>query len=135
MRIAATVNAALRANVVVHTIDARGLVAQAPLGDATRSSPGGIGTFNGQIANAATANFQRSQDSLYALARGTGGKAMFDYNDLSLGIVQAAESMSSYYLIGYYTKPKSGSGYQKVSVAVKNPEFRIRARQGYSYGD
>src|SRR5207249_5594193 len=68
----ATVNAALRANVAVHTIDARGLVAQTPFGDATRRSPGGIGTFNGQLANAAATNFQRSQDSLSALARDTG---------------------------------------------------------------
>src|SRR2546423_6874619 len=42
---------------------------------------------------------------------------------------------TGYYLISYYTEPKHGSGYQKVNVAVKNPEFRVRARQGYSYGD
>ena len=75
-----SVNAAIRANVVIHTIDARGLVAQAPLGDATRPSPGGIGMFNGQQANALVTNFQRSQDSLYALAKDTGGKALFDYS-------------------------------------------------------
>ena len=39
----ATVNAAIRANVALFTIDARGLVAQAPLGDATHGSPGGLG--------------------------------------------------------------------------------------------
>ena len=48
-------------------------------------------------------NFQRSQDTLYALAKDTGGKAMFDYNDLSLGIVQAAQAMTSYYILGYYS--------------------------------
>ncbi len=31
-------------------------------------------------------NFQRSQDTLYALSRDTGGNPMFDYNDLALGI-------------------------------------------------
>ena len=36
----ATVNAAIRSNVTIHTIDARGLVATPPLGDATRPSPG-----------------------------------------------------------------------------------------------
>ena len=50
--------------------------------------------FSGQLANAAMTNFQRSQDTLYALAKDTGGKAMFDYNDLSLGIVQAAEAVT-----------------------------------------
>ena len=38
----ATVNAATRANVALFTIDARGLVASAPLGDATHGSPGGL---------------------------------------------------------------------------------------------
>ena len=46
--------------------------------------------FTGQMAMNAMTSFQRSQDTLYALAKDTGGKAMFDYNDLSLGIVQAA---------------------------------------------
>ena len=45
----ATTNAAIRANVALYPIDARGLVAQAPLGDATRPSPGGIGMFTGQL--------------------------------------------------------------------------------------
>ena len=82
----ATTNAAIRANVALHPIDARGLVAQAPLGDATRPSPGGIGMFTGQLAQNAITSFQRSQDTLYSLAKDTGGNAMFDYNDLSLGI-------------------------------------------------
>ena len=129
----ATVNGALRANVAVHTIDARGLVAQTPLGDATRRSPGGVGTFNGQIANAAAATFQRSQDSLSALARDTGGKAMSDYNDLSLGIVQAAESMSSYYLIGYYSTHSASDGrFRRVKVTLNGGlSAELSYRQGY----
>src|SRR6202166_4473730 len=47
--------------------------------------------------------FQRSQDTLYSLAKDTGGKAMFDYNDLSLGIVQAAQAVTSYYILGFYS--------------------------------
>ena len=35
----ATTNAAIRANVAIFPVDARGLVAEAPLGDATRASP------------------------------------------------------------------------------------------------
>jgi VWFA-related protein len=129
----ATVNAAIRANVIVHTIDARGLVAQAPLGDATRPSPGGIGTFNGQFANLAANRFQQSQDSLYALAKDTGGKALFDYNDLSLGIVQAAESMSSYYLLGYYSTHTSADGkFRRVKVSLTGGlSADVSYRQGY----
>ena len=56
----ATTNAAIRANVSFYTIDARGLVAQAPLGDATRGSPGGIGMYSGRSAMANVNNFQQS---------------------------------------------------------------------------
>jgi VWFA-related protein len=129
----ATVNAALRANVAIHTIDARGLVAQTPLGDATRASPGGIGTFNGQLANAGITRFQQSQDSLYALAKDTGGQALTDYNDLSLGIVKAAESMSSYYLIGYYSTHTATDGrFRRVKVALNGGlSADLTYRQGY----
>src|SRR5205823_2684366 len=86
-----------------------------------------------QIANAQVANFQRSQDSLYALAKDTGGKAMFDYNDLSLGIVQAAESMSSYYLIGYYSTHTASDGrFRRVKVSLNGGlSADVSYRQGY----
>ncbi len=99
----ATANASIRANVALFPVDARGLLASAPMGDATHGSPGGIGMYSGTSALAMTSNFQRSQDVLYALGADTGGKALLDNNDLSRGIVQAQQSISSYYIIGYYT--------------------------------
>ena len=81
----ATIDAAIRAGVSFWPIDARGLVAQAPLGDATQGSPGNVGMYSGAAALALTTNFQQSQDTLYALAGDTGGKALLDYNDLTQG--------------------------------------------------
>jgi VWFA-related protein len=134
----ATVNAAIRANVTLNPIDARGLVALPPLGDATRASPGGLGMFTGGMAQQVMGNFQRSQDTLYALAKDTGGKAMFDYNDLSLGIVQASQAVTSYYIIGYYTTHLATDGkYRRVRVSLTNPQYAsadLTFRQGY-YGD
>ncbi len=60
----ATLNAAIRANVSFYPIDARGLVAQAPMGDASKGSPGGLGMYSGASALAVTTNLQRSQDTL-----------------------------------------------------------------------
>ena len=97
----ATINAAIRSNVSFYPIDARGLVAQAPLGDATKGSPGGSGMYSGSSARAVTSNFQGQQETLYTLATDTGGKALLDNNDLSMGIVQAQKDISSYYIIGY----------------------------------
>jgi VWFA-related protein len=134
----ATVNAAIRANVTLNPIDARGLVAMPPLGDATQRSPGGLAMFTGSAANQMMNNFQRSQDTLYALAKDTGGKAMFDYNDLSLGIVQATQAVTSYYIIGYYSTHLATDGkYRRVKVSLNNPQYAsadLSFRQGY-YGD
>src|SRR4029078_9743060 len=105
-------------------LHARGLVAGAPLGDATRPSPGGVGTFSGQQASAAQSNFQRSQDTLYALGKDTGGKALFDFNDLSLGIRQAADAQTSYYMLGYYSNHTTADG--------KIPRVRVSLASGLS---
>jgi VWFA-related protein len=129
----ATTNAAIRANVALHPIDARGMVAQAPLGDASRPSPGGIGMFNGQTAQNVVTSFQRSQDTLYSLAKDTGGRAMFDYNDLSLGIAQAAQSMTSYYMLGYYsTHPANDGRFHRIRVSLRSGlAGELAYRQGY----
>jgi VWFA-related protein len=129
----ATTNAAIRANVAIFPVDARGLVAEAPLGDATRASPGGIGMFSGQLANAGMTNFQRSQDTLYSLAKDTGGKALFDNNDLSVGIVQAAEAVSSYYIIGFYTThPERDGRFHRVRISLTGGlSADLTYRQGY----
>jgi VWFA-related protein len=132
----ATVNAAIRANVTLNPIDARGLVATPPLGDASRASPGGIGMFTGKLAEATVTNFQRTQDTLYALAKDTGGKAMFDYNDLSLGIVQAAQAVSDYYIVGYYSTHTDTDGkFRRVRITLNGGQVgELAYRQGY-YAD
>ena len=96
----ATVDAAIRAGVSFWPIDARGLVASAPLGDATQGSPGNQGMYSGTAAQAGTSNFQQSQDTLFSLAGDTGGKALLDYNDLTRGIVNAQQAISDYYIFG-----------------------------------
>ena len=132
----ATVNAAIRSNVHIFPVDARGLVALMPLGDATRPSPGGLGVFNGQTAMAGISNFQKSQDSLYAIAADTGGKALLDNNDLAVGIVQAEQSITSYYIIGYYSTNTNLDGkFRRVKVSLKETSTaKLDYRQGYYAG-
>src|ERR1700693_5275010 len=132
----ATVDAAIRAGVSFWPVDARGLVAQAPLGDATQGSPGNSGMYSGGAAQANTSNFQQSQDTLYALAGDTGGKALFDNNDLTRGIVQAQESVSDYYVVGYYTTNTARNGhFRKVKISLNQDiSAKLDYRQGY-YAD
>ena len=132
----ATVNAAARANVSFWTVDARGLVASAPLGDATRGSPGGAGMYSGASALAMQMNMQKSQDTLYGLATDTGGKALLDNNDLSLGIVNAEQSISSYYILGYYSKNEALDGkFRRVKVTyLGDASAKLSYRSGYFAG-
>jgi VWFA-related protein len=135
-----TINAAIRANVAFYPIDARGLVASAPLGDATKGSPGGQGMYSGSSARSATSHFQGQQETLYTLASDTGGKALLDNNDLSLGIVQAQQDMSSYYIIGYYSANEALDGrFRRIKITVRNAADAARVakldyRQGYYAG-
>ncbi len=132
----ATVNAAIRAGVSFWPIDARGLVANAPLGDATKGSPGGGGMYSGTSALAFTGNFQASQDTLWALAGDTGGKALLDNNDLAAGIVQAQKAVSSYYIIGYYTSNQNLDGkFRRIKITLNNGlSASVDFRQGYFAG-
>jgi VWFA-related protein len=132
----ATEDAAIRAGVSFWAIDARGLVAQGPMGDATHGSPGGSAMYTGGSAMALTSNFQRSQDTLYAIAGDTGGKAFLDNNDLTQGIVQAQRSVSNYYIIGYYTSNTALNGkFRKIKVTYgADTEAKLDYRLGYWAG-
>jgi VWFA-related protein len=47
-----------------------------------------------------------------------------------------ADENNGYYLLSYQATHEAGtSGYQEVSVTVRNPELVVRARKGYRYGD
>jgi VWFA-related protein len=129
----ATVDAAIRAGVSFWPIDARGLVAEAPLGDATQGSPGNSGMYSGTAAQANTSNFQQSQDTLFARAGDTGGKALFDSNDLTRGIVQAQQAISEYYVIGYYTTNTARNGhFRRVKISLtQDATAKLDYRQGY----
>jgi VWFA-related protein len=132
----ATINAARRAGVSFFPVDARGLVAMPPMGDATKPSPGGIGMYTGATAMTMMTNIQRSQDTLFTLAADTGGKALLDFNDLSLGLVQAQKAISSYYVIGYYTSNAALDGKLRKIKITLNGEIAadIAYRDSYYAG-
>ena len=126
----------IRDSVSFWPIDARGLVAQAPLGDATQGSQGNSAIYTGAAASATTNIFQQSQDTLYALAGDTGGKALFDTNDLDHGLVLAQDSISDYYLLGYYATNTAKNGhFRRVKITLnQNLDAKLDYHQGY-YAD
>src|SRR5579871_1433681 len=129
----ATINAAIRANVSFYPIDARGLVASAPLGDATKGSSGGSAMYSGSSARAVTSNFQGQQETLYTLASDTGGKALLDNNDLAMGIVQAQKDISSYYILSYVsTNDKLDGQFRRIKITLR-PELVAKYGQPKNY--
>jgi VWFA-related protein len=129
----ATIDAAVRAGVSFWPVDARGLVASAPLGDATQGNQGNAGMYSGMAAQALADRFQQSQDTMYSLAADTGGKALFDNNDLTRGIVQAQRAISDYYIVGYYTTNTAQNGrFRRVKITVDAPpDASLAYREGY----
>jgi VWFA-related protein len=132
----ATINAAVRSNVSFFPIDARGLVASAPLGDATKASPGGQGMYTGSSARSSQSRFQGQQETLYTLAADTGGKALLDNNDLDLGIVQAQKNIASYYMLGYMTSTPLDGHFHRIKVSLNNTTLQAKLdyRPGYYAG-
>jgi VWFA-related protein len=130
----ATVNSAVRANVAFYPIDARGLVAMAPAGDATQASPKGTGVFTGNTYATNRTSFHDTQDTIYTLAADTGGKALLDSNDLTLGIKAVQTDFNSYYVLGYYSaNPAADGKYRHVTVKIASlPESaKLDYRKGY----
>ncbi|MCH9649012.1 MAG: VWA domain-containing protein [Deltaproteobacteria bacterium] len=76
------------------------------------------------------------EDALSHLALDTGGEYLFNFTSFLTPLRRASEANNGYYLISYQAKhePRK-SGYQKVKVATRNPEFKVRARSGYLYGN
>jgi len=129
----ATVNAAVRSNVSFYSIDARGLVATPAGGDATRASTRGTALFSGAAQRQLSSTFNDSRETLYTLAEDTGGKALLDTNDLSMGMRQAQESLSSYYILGYYsTNPALDGRYRRIKVQLApHLKAKLDYRSGY----
>lgn len=129
----AAVNAAVRANVAFYPVDAGGLVAMAPGGDASRGAPKGAALFSGKTQFGLMDSLRAQQQTLYTLAADTGGKAMLDSNDLSEGITQAQKAMESYYILGYYsTNPAEDGRFRRTQVRLRDRQsYRLDYRAGY----
>ncbi len=129
-----TVNAAVRANISFYPVDARGLTAMIPGGDASKGATKGSGLFSGQSQRRQRDRFADQQETLASLAEDTGGKVFLDNNDLSLGIVQAQADIRSYYIVGYYsTNPAADGRYRRIQVRLndKQSQAKLDYRGGY----
>lgn len=132
----ATVNTAVRANVAFYPIDARGLSAIVPGGDATQAGAAGNNLYNGSGQRSVKENFNNQQETLATLAMDTGGKASLDSNDLTLGMRQVQQDFTSYYVLSYISSnPAQDGRYRRIQVKltprVNLAKVKLEYRQGY----
>jgi VWFA-related protein len=128
----AAINAAVRANLAIYSVDTRGLQAVTPLGDASTGSLRGTGAYNGgALMNNMNQNFA-TQEVMATLSSDTGGKAFFDSNDFAPAFAQVERDTSAYYAIGFRSSNPARDGkYRKLTVKVNRPGVKLEYRPGY----
>ena len=74
------------------------------------------------------------EQQITRLASETGGEYFRSPVSFLTPLREIENENNGYYLITYRSsKPKGEHGYQKVDVALRNPEFEVKARDGYIY--
>jgi len=128
----AAVNAAVRSNLAIYTMDMRGLQALVAGGEAQNASLRGVSAYSGQATlNALNSNFT-TQETLVTLASDTGGRAFLDSNDFSKIFKGVQQDTSTYYLLGYHSANTARDGrYRHIVVKSGSPGVKIDYRRGY----
>jgi len=128
----AAVNAAVRSNLAIYTMDMRGLQALVAGGEAQNGSLRGVSAYSGQATlNALNSNFT-TQETLVTLASDTGGRAFLDSNDFTKVFKGVQQDTSTYYLLGYHsTNPARDGHYRRIVVKSSVTGAKIDFRRGY----
>jgi VWFA-related protein len=128
----AAINAAVRSNMAIYTMDLRGLQALVAGGEAQNASLRGTSAYSGQsMINALNSNFT-TQETLVTLASDTGGRAFLDSNDFTQVFKGVQQDTSTYYLLGYRsTNPARDGRYRRIAVKVNVSGAKIDYRRGY----
>jgi hypothetical protein len=127
------INTAIRNNVVISSLDARGLYSLTPGGNA--DTPAGV-------VDPSTANIKASyerqaalanMDVLEEFAEDTGGAFFHDNNDFAGGLKLVATQPEYIYVLGFAPQNlKLDGSYHKLKIVLKNgAALQMQARRGY----
>ena len=124
-------NIAASADVIVNTLDARGLYAgnlDAGEGGPTSS----MGLSSGQFVQDRLAATQASENVMSELAAGTGGRFFHNSNDLQGGMETLTAAPENLYLLEISLKDvKANGAYHRLRVKVDQSGVEVLARKGY----
>lgn len=129
----ALVDRANHANIVINTLDARGLYTPDVMGDiANPPAAGSYKTAGYRVRYRVQAQFAQTE-VLRDFAEGTGGTFFHNRNDLESGLKQEGLMPAVSYLLGFSPQNlKLDGSYHTLRVAfAKKQKFTVQARHGY----
>jgi VWFA-related protein len=126
------IDRALRAQVVISSLDARGLYVLDPNGDISNPAPPSAVSL-GMKQLYATTEASVSADVLQLLAEGTGGTFYRNSNDLERGFRRTSDTPEYSYVLAFSPQNlKLDGSFLNIKVSVKHPgKFSLQARRGY----
>lgn len=126
-------DAATRAGVVIYSIDARGLIAMPSTMDASQPGFADTGALGGARMRIEHTALEAQRDGIYALARDTGGLAVFNNNDLNVGLQKVLDDTETYYLLAFEPTVSYRDGrFRKLEIRLPGrPDLKVRTRKGY----
>jgi VWFA-related protein len=120
---------AARSGVVIYSVDARGLVPS--MSDPTEA----VDLDPTRLQRSTSGELTASQDGMHALAVDTGGRALFNTNDLSKSVRTGLAETSQYYLLAWTAgsdKEKSTRDRRLVVAIAERPELIVRLRRNFA---
>jgi VWFA-related protein len=126
------IDRAIHANVIISSLDARGLYVVVPGGDiSTRTSM--IAATAGVRSQYDLASASQQADVLAELAEGTGGSFFHNNNDLDEGLKRVAVAPDYVYMLGFSPQNlKLDGSFHGLKVTLKNRKgFSLQGRRGY----
>jgi len=132
------IDRALQAQVVINSLDARGLYVTIPLGDASSREHPDIGNAGApfQPGSKTYMDMQSASlegDVLLVLANGTGGTLFHNNNDMNEGFRRVTDAPEYYYVLGFTPQDLKKDGkFHTIKVSLTNHEhYDLQARRGY----
>ena len=126
-KISRITDAAVRGNLVIYSVDARGL------GGTTDASSNRHDAL-GQLARTNIGELQASQDGMNALAVDTGGKAFFNTGRLNDAIKDGLRETSNYYLLAWRpnAEDQKSPNFKRVEISIPSrPDLSVRVARGF----
>ncbi len=132
------IDRALRAQVIISSLDARGLYVVTPYGDASQAGRPDIPIPGGRYTPSSRTELDLSSasaegDILSVLAYSTGGVVFRNNNDMNEGLRRVADAPEFYYILGFTPQNlKTDGKFHTLKVGLANHQkYDVQSRRGY----